>query len=73
VRRAGEIWQLLESGHHVVGETLPPRPDPQQLGLFTPGEHPLVHDLRKLDPNGMTPLEALNWLTEMKKRIEETT
>jgi DNA mismatch repair protein MutS len=73
VGRADEILRLLESGHHVVGEALPPHPDPQQLGLFTPGEHPLVHDLRKLDPNGMTPLEALNWLTEMKKRIEETT
>ncbi|MEE8133503.1 MAG: hypothetical protein V3T56_00510, partial [Gemmatimonadales bacterium] len=73
VDRAGEILRLLESGHHLAGQTLPLPPDPQQLGLFTPGEHPLVHDLLKLDPNRMTPLEALHWLTEMKKRIEETT
>ena len=72
VTRAGEILRLLESGHHVAGETLPPPPDPQQLGLFAASEHPMVHDLRALDPNGMTPLEALQWLTEMKKRLEET-
>ena len=72
VDRAGEILRLLESEHHVAGQTPPPPPDPQQLGLFASGEHPLVHDLRELDPNDMTPIEALQWLTEMKKRIEET-
>ena len=72
VTRAGEILRLLESGHHVAGETAPPPPDPQQLGLFTPSEHPMIHDFRALDPNDMTPLEALQWLTEMKKRFEET-
>ena len=72
VTRAGEILRLLESGHHVAGRTVPPPPDPQQLGLFATSEHPMLHDLRALDPNGMTPLEALQWLTEMKKRLEET-
>ena len=70
--RAGEILRLLESGHHVAGQTPPPPPDPQQLGLFSIGEHPLVRDLRELDPDGMTPFEALQWLTEMKKRMEKT-
>ena len=71
VDRAGEILRLLESEHHMAGETPPPPPDPQQLGLFASGEHPLVHDLRELDPNSMTPIEALQWLTAMKKRIED--
>jgi DNA mismatch repair protein MutS len=35
-------------------------------------EHPLLAELRALDPNGMTPLEALNRLAELKKRLDET-
>ena len=71
VSRAGEILRLLESGHHVAGEQLPPPPDPDQLGLFSAPDHPLVHDLRTLNPDDMTPLEALQWLTDMKKRIDD--
>ena len=71
VARAGDILRLLESGHHVAGTTVPPPPDAQQLGLFGLGEHPLVRDLKELNPDGMTPLEALQWLTAMKNRIEE--
>jgi len=69
IERAKEILALLESGHHVAGERLPRAPDPQQLGLFAPREHPLVNDLRHLDPNRMTPMEALQWLIDVKRRL----
>ncbi len=71
VQRAREILTLLESGHHVVGESVPPPPDASQLALFGAGEHPLVRDLLNLDPDEMTPIEALQWLMDMKKRAGE--
>ncbi|MDJ0973399.1 MAG: DNA mismatch repair protein MutS [Planctomycetota bacterium] len=41
-----------------------------QLGLFTPDSpHPLLEELKGLDLNGMTPLDALNLLSEWKKRV----
>jgi DNA mismatch repair protein MutS len=70
VTRAREILTLLESGHHVAGMEPPPPPDAGQLGLFE--EHPVLSDLRALDPNAMTPLEALSRLAELKRRAEST-
>ncbi|MFW6079061.1 MAG: DNA mismatch repair protein MutS [Gemmatimonadota bacterium] len=37
-----------------------------QLSLFSPGEHPVVDRLRGLDVNGLTPLDALNLLAELR-------
>jgi len=68
VARAREILLLLESGHHVAGRTPPPAPDEGQLALFE--EHPVLSDLRALDPNAMTPIEALSRLAELKRRVE---
>jgi DNA mismatch repair protein MutS len=70
VNRAGEILGLLESGHHVVGQTPPPAPDERQLALFDP-ENPILQQLRALDINQMTPIEALGQLAEFKRRVEE--
>ncbi len=39
-----------------------------QLALFE-GSHSLVEELLALEPNEMTPLEALNRLSEIKRRI----
>ncbi len=71
VERAWEILALLESGHHVAGQAPPPRPDPQQLALFAPGEHPVLKALQDLDPESMTPIEALTRLAELKRRAED--
>jgi DNA mismatch repair protein MutS len=68
VARAREILALLESGHHVAGRTPPAAPDEGQLALFE--EHPVLSDLRTLDPNAMTPIEALSRLAELKRRVE---
>ena len=69
IGRAREILALLESGHHVAGITPPPAPDAGQLALFE-GEHPVLADLRGLDPNTLTPLEALARLAELKRQAE---
>jgi DNA mismatch repair protein MutS len=69
LQRAEGILALLEAGHHVVGATPPPAPDPQQLTLFA--QHPVLRELLGLDVNGMTPLDALTLLAELKRRAEQ--
>jgi DNA mismatch repair protein MutS len=67
ITRAGEVLRTLEGEHRVVpGE--PQRLDPTQLPLFGEGPHPMVEELKALDLNGMTPLEALNRLAELQRR-----
>jgi DNA mismatch repair protein MutS len=72
VARAWEILALLEAGHHLAGESPPSRPDPGQLTLFHAEEHPVLEALRGLDPDRMTPLEALMHLAELRRRIEHS-
>lgn len=43
----------------------------RQLSLFAKDEDRIVADLRRLDPDRMTPIEALQYLSELKKRLEE--
>ena len=42
-----------------------PRLDDVQLGLFGPATHPVVERLRTMDPNHLTPVEALVLLAEL--------
>jgi DNA mismatch repair protein MutS len=71
VHRAWEILALLESGHHVAGRTPPPPLDAAQLGLFATEEHPALQELRQMDPNSMTPIEALGHIADLKRMTEE--
>ena len=48
-----------------------PPAGPAQLGLFAPVEDPVIEALRGARPEEMTPLQALNLLAELKKRLEE--
>ena len=69
IQRARELLAELEGTHSGGGEGLGRRgrhrpasePPPDQLSLFM-GEHPVVGRLRKLELDGVTPLEALNLL-----------
>ncbi len=70
VARAWEILALLEAGHHLAGRTPPVRPDPGQLTLFESPAHPVIEAIRSLEPDTMTPIEALARLAELKRRIE---
>lgn len=70
VERARAILKVLEAEHQVVGAPIPPEPDPNQLGLFE-AEHPIITELRALNPDQMTPMEALAKLMEMKRRTDD--
>ncbi len=65
VQRAGEILQQLEasSGKAVRINPLAPR----QLALF-PETNPLLDELKGIDVNGLSPIEALNKLFEWQRK-----
>ena len=44
---------------------------PEQLGLFAPGEHPVIRELRDLTVEGLTPLEALNMLASLQRKLRD--
>ncbi len=71
VARAWEVLALLETGHHVAGRPVPPRPDASQLGLFAADAtaHPLLIELAKLDVDALSPLEALTRLASWQQRL----
>ena len=72
VGRAREILTTLEGEHRVVPGPPSPPPDPGQLMLFAAeAQHPVVEEIRALDLDAMTPLEALNRLAELQRRAEE--
>ena len=78
VRRAWQVLQLLEAGHHVARQAPPADgapPDAVQLALFagTAPPHPLLQELQGLDVETMSPLEALNRLADWKARLRERT
>jgi DNA mismatch repair protein MutS len=73
VGRAREILRELEGAHSGGGAGLgrsgTRRPastaPPDQLSLFRPPDHPALVALRELDPDTLTPLEALNLLSQL--------
>ena len=70
VERAKEILLTLEGDHRVVpGE--PEITDPSQLQLFVGADHPMMEELRHLDVDTLTPIEALNRLADLTRRARE--
>jgi DNA mismatch repair protein MutS len=73
VERAREILRELEGAHSGGGAGLgrsgarrpASTPPPDQLSLFRPADHPALGALRELDPDSLTPLEALNLLSRL--------
>jgi len=72
VTRAREVLAEHENAARQVSGHLSPGADPPstQLTIFTPLSQPVLQKLREVDFNGVTPLEALNLLAELKKQIE---
>ena len=68
VTRANAVLRTLEGEHRVVPGTPGADPDPGQLPLFLEVRDPTLDELRGLDLNAMTPLEALNRLADFQRR-----
>ena len=74
VGRAREVLAEHESAEaelsrHLQSGDAPPQ-RAAQLTIFTPLSQPVVERLREVDPNRLTPLEALNLLSELKRQVE---
>ena len=42
------------------------------LALFTPKTHPIIEELRQLDLNQLSPLDALNQIYQLKAKAENS-
>jgi DNA mismatch repair protein MutS len=63
------MLSLLEGEHRVVpGEPPAASRDPGQLALFDVQLDPMVEELKAMDLDTLTPLEALNRLAELQRR-----
>jgi len=73
VHRAREILRTLEQEHRMVPGAPPAAQDPGQLPLFVepPLRHPLMDELRGIDLDAMTPLQALNRLAELQRKAAD--
>jgi len=81
IQRAGQILAVLEE-HDISVDNKPNpklkrrparerfRDDSLQLSLFTPQPNPVVEELKTLDLNNITPLQAMNKLYELKTKAE---
>jgi DNA mismatch repair protein MutS len=69
LKRAKELLRLLEAEQIVPRHGHVPRATPtgsdHQLALFGSFVHPIVQQLRKMEPNGMTPIKALEILARL--------
>lgn len=72
LERAKEILAELENGE-LSYQKLPqakPKPVSYQLSIFSPKDSLIVEELKKLDLEKVTPIEALNKLNELKKKAK---
>lgn len=69
IARANVVLKTLEREHRVVEGAPVADPDPGQLRLFLEAPpDPVMADLKALDVNAMTPLEAMNRLADLQRR-----
>ena len=76
IERAKEILSALESNDQKV--VSPPKTaaqiitTPVQLRLFEFAPHPVLERLKQIDPDSLTPREALSLIYELKRKLDET-
>jgi DNA mismatch repair protein MutS len=76
--RATDVLSRLEAGRAqpvaaevqaAIAAATPPRAATRQLPLFAPPEHPVLAELRALDPERTTPLDALALLAKWRREM----
>jgi len=74
--RAGEILESLEAGAPVELEKRRARAEEKrnlqdgQISMFDIGDREVTDLLRKTEPDTLTPIEALNLIYELKKKLQ---
>ena len=80
IERADEILKVLESENteatRIIEAKTQKRKREEQSGptlfdIAEKKEHPIVDEIKNLDPNGLTPLEALQKINEWKRKVKE--
>ena len=69
IQRAQEILFQLECGHSPAAEGGGAEGSDYQLTLFDAATHPALERLRGIDPNQLTPVEALKVLDEIVRSL----
>ncbi len=71
INRAREILKILEQKDlQFQSATKQNGPQTYQPSLFETPTHPIVEEIKKLNLNKLTPLEALNFLAVLKTKVE---
>ncbi|HCU25236.1 MAG TPA: DNA mismatch repair protein MutS [Deltaproteobacteria bacterium] len=67
LQRAREVLHHLENAEDAaLGKLSSAKPAARQLGLFEAAPHPVLEELRRVQPETLSPIEALNYLFELK-------
>jgi DNA mismatch repair protein MutS len=70
IDRAKEVLEDFEKGEELSIKNLGQDKE-FQISLFHPIAHPLLEEIRKLNLDTLTPIQALNLLNEIKKQLEQ--
>jgi DNA mismatch repair protein MutS len=69
VQRARQVLHRLEGEHRVVPGGVVPETDPEQFALFVPpAPDATLEELKALDLDALTPLQALNHLADLQRK-----
>ena len=69
VSRSSKILEKLEKGNSSKGKFAENESETEQLEIFNASNHLIIQALKSMDPENMTPIEAINELNRLKKMI----
>lgn len=69
VRRAERVLQDLEKGKHMLPSGSPDGSGQMSLPLSNP-EHPVLEEIRRIEPDSVTPRKALELIYALKERLD---
>ncbi len=69
ISRSAKILDKLEKGHSSKSKVPESESETEQLEIFNASNHLIIQALQTMDPENMTPIEAINELNRLKKMI----